>query len=118
LAAPPDLLIGGRFAEAHWIFFGIGQSVDPAGMDLRRVGACEQRHYRKRLAGIDRAEHDAHLLSARELGGAVHGLGRVAWVSRVMSSICRPSMPPAALISCTASWIPRLMPTQSTMRDP
>src|ERR1700756_1741447 len=33
------------------------------------------------------------------------------WVSRVISSICRPSIPPAALISCTASWMPRLIPT-------
>ena len=32
------------------------------------------------------------------------------WVSRTTSSICRPSMPPAALISCTASWTPRFMP--------
>ena len=28
------------------------------------------------------------------------------WVSRVISSICRPSIPPAALISCTANWSP------------
>src|SRR5580658_1475877 len=32
-------------------------------------------------------------------------------VSRVISSSCRPSMPPAALISCTANWMRRLMPT-------
>jgi hypothetical protein len=46
-------------------------------MDLRRVGAREQRHDRERLAGIDRAEDDAHLL-VRELGRSVHGLGRIA----------------------------------------
>ena len=47
-------------------------------MDLRRVRAREQRHDRERLAGIDRAEDDAHLLPARELGRAVHRLGRIA----------------------------------------
>jgi hypothetical protein len=31
-------------------------------------------------------------------------------VSRTMSSSCRPLMPPAALISLTASSVPRLMP--------
>ena len=39
---------------------------------------AEQRHDRKQLAGIDRAEHDADLLAARELGGAVDRLGRIA----------------------------------------
>src|SRR5476651_1313256 len=33
------------------------------------------------------------------------------WVSRTISSILRPSMPPAALISSTARTVPRLMPT-------
>src|ERR1041385_5660147 len=33
------------------------------------------------------------------------------WVSRWISSIMRPLMPPALLISCTASSVPRLMPT-------
>ena len=47
-------------------------------MDLRRVRACEQGHDRERLAGIDRAEDDAHLLSARELRRSVHCLRRVA----------------------------------------
>jgi hypothetical protein len=32
------------------------------------------------------------------------------WVSRVISSICRPSTPPAALISLTANSTPRLIP--------
>ena len=32
-------------------------------------------------------------------------------VSRLISSILRPLMPPALLISSTASWVPRLMPT-------
>ena len=32
-------------------------------------------------------------------------------VSRLISSIWRPSMPPASLISSTASWTPRLIPT-------
>ena len=47
-------------------------------MQLRDVGAREQRHHRERLAGIDRAEDHADLVSARELGGAVHGFGRIA----------------------------------------
>src|SRR5476651_1649287 len=33
------------------------------------------------------------------------------WVSRTTSSILRPLMPPAALISSTARMVPRLMPT-------
>src|SRR5471032_1188294 len=33
------------------------------------------------------------------------------WVSRTISSILRPSMPPTALISSTARMVPRLMPT-------
>jgi len=73
-----DLLVGGRIAEAHRIFLRVGQTVDPAGMDLRHVGACEQGHDRKRLAGIERTEDDTDLLGVGELGCAVHGLGRFA----------------------------------------
>ena len=47
-------------------------------MHLRRVRAREQRHHREQLAGIDRAQDDAHLLRVRQFGGAVHGLGRIA----------------------------------------
>ena len=73
-----DLLVGRRVAEAHRIFLRVGQGVDPARMDLRRVGAREQRHHRERLAGIDRPEHAADLLAAGEFGRAVHRLGRIA----------------------------------------
>jgi hypothetical protein len=44
-------------------------------MNLRRVRLREQRHHRKRLAGIDGAQHGADLMSVGEFGGAVDGLG-------------------------------------------
>ena len=47
-------------------------------MELRNVDAREHWHYGERLAGIDRTEHDIDLLSARELGGPVHGFGWIA----------------------------------------
>ena len=47
-------------------------------MELRRVCTREQRHDGERLAGIDRAENDAHLVCVGELRGAIHCLGRFA----------------------------------------
>lgn len=73
-----DLLVGRCVAEAHRILVHVGQAVDPAGMDLRRVGARKQRHDRERLAGIDRTDDDAHLLAVGKLGRAVDRLGRIA----------------------------------------
>src|SRR3954464_8652682 len=47
-------------------------------MPRRSVGAREQGRDRKRLTRIDRTEHDADLCAARELGRAIHRLGRIA----------------------------------------
>src|SRR6516164_5824945 len=57
-----DLLVSGRVTEAHRIFLRVGQSINPARMDLRCIGTREQGHDRERLAGIDRAKDYAHVL--------------------------------------------------------
>jgi hypothetical protein len=79
-------------------------------MDLRCVRARKQRHDRERLAGIDGAQDDAHLVSVDELSGSVHRLGRFALGITDDQLDLAPVDAAAALISCTASWTPRLIP--------
>ena len=65
---------------------------------------------RERLAGIDRTEHHLDLAPRVSSAALFTALVGSLWVSRLISSIWRPSIPPAALISCTAIATPRLMP--------
>ena len=105
-----DLLVGRRVAEAIGYFFASVSESTQQGCIWGTFVARDQRQTASASPEFSGPQMTLHLVRRVSSAAPFTALVGSLCVSRMISSICRPLMPPAALISFTASSVPRLMP--------